>query len=155
MADSDASCHSHRRLRVSSTLHEDVKQFGKQHLFDGNDETCWNSSNVRAPRDLCVFPPIIQGCLSRPCLMRAFLNLSYLTRPSSRTQGASQFITIKFSKPVNPASVSIMFQGGFVAKVRITSWFLPLDAAHSIFARTARSTCRPSETSPSSSRRQL
>ncbi|PSN55940.1 Nuclear receptor 2C2-associated protein [Blattella germanica] len=29
--------------RVSSVLNKDVKQFGKKYLFDGNDETCWNS----------------------------------------------------------------------------------------------------------------
>ncbi|NXS29308.1 NR2CA protein, partial [Pomatostomus ruficeps] len=29
--------------RVSSVLNRDVKQFGKQHLFDGSEETCWNS----------------------------------------------------------------------------------------------------------------
>uniref|UniRef100_A0A8U7NEQ3 Nuclear receptor 2C2-associated protein n=1 Tax=Corvus moneduloides TaxID=1196302 RepID=A0A8U7NEQ3_CORMO len=28
---------------VSSVLNRDVKQFGKQHLFDGSEETCWNS----------------------------------------------------------------------------------------------------------------
>ncbi|XP_005090226.1 nuclear receptor 2C2-associated protein isoform X2 [Aplysia californica] len=31
------------RTRVSSVLNRDVKQFGKQFLFDGDDETCWNS----------------------------------------------------------------------------------------------------------------
>ncbi|XP_023717773.1 nuclear receptor 2C2-associated protein [Cryptotermes secundus] len=29
--------------RVSSVLNRDVKQFGKKHLFDGDEETCWNS----------------------------------------------------------------------------------------------------------------
>jgi len=29
--------------RVSSTLNRDTKQFGKKYLFDGNNETCWNS----------------------------------------------------------------------------------------------------------------
>ncbi|KAM6041858.1 nuclear receptor 2C2-associated protein isoform 2-T3 [Chlamydotis macqueenii] len=29
--------------RVSSVLNRDVKQFGKKHMFDGNEETCWNS----------------------------------------------------------------------------------------------------------------
>ncbi|XP_064620850.1 nuclear receptor 2C2-associated protein-like [Lineus longissimus] len=29
--------------RVSSVLNRDVKQFGKKYLFDGDDETCWNS----------------------------------------------------------------------------------------------------------------
>nr|CAD7448538.1 unnamed protein product [Timema bartmani] len=29
--------------RVSSVLNKDVKQFGKKHLFDNQEETCWNS----------------------------------------------------------------------------------------------------------------
>uniref|UniRef100_A0A8C0BP11 Nuclear receptor 2C2-associated protein n=1 Tax=Buteo japonicus TaxID=224669 RepID=A0A8C0BP11_9AVES len=29
--------------RVSSVLNRDVKQFGKKHMFDTNEETCWNS----------------------------------------------------------------------------------------------------------------
>jgi len=29
--------------RVSSTLNRDTKQFGKKYLFDGRNETCWNS----------------------------------------------------------------------------------------------------------------
>jgi len=29
--------------RVSSTLNRDTKQFGKKYLFDGCEETCWNS----------------------------------------------------------------------------------------------------------------
>ncbi|XP_014280171.1 nuclear receptor 2C2-associated protein [Halyomorpha halys] len=28
---------------VSSVLNKDVKQFGKKNMFDGQDETCWNS----------------------------------------------------------------------------------------------------------------
>lgn len=31
------------KSRVSSVLNKDSKQFGKLHLFDGDDETCWNS----------------------------------------------------------------------------------------------------------------
>eukprot|EP00039_Didymoeca_costata_P023745 m.8084 g.8084 ORF g.8084 m.8084 type:complete len:146 (-) comp3838_c0_seq1:179-616(-) len=30
-------------VRVSSTLNRDVKQFNKKFMFDGLDETCWNS----------------------------------------------------------------------------------------------------------------
>ncbi|XP_034245894.1 nuclear receptor 2C2-associated protein [Thrips palmi] len=29
--------------KVSSVLNKDVKQFGKKNMFDGSDETCWNS----------------------------------------------------------------------------------------------------------------
>ncbi|KAK3097992.1 hypothetical protein FSP39_015113 [Pinctada imbricata] len=31
------------RGSVSSVLNRDVKQFGKKHLFDGEEDTCWNS----------------------------------------------------------------------------------------------------------------
>ncbi|XP_033108788.1 nuclear receptor 2C2-associated protein-like [Anneissia japonica] len=31
------------KVRVSSVLNRDTKQFGRKFLFDGNDETCWNS----------------------------------------------------------------------------------------------------------------
>lgn len=33
-------------FRVSSTINKDVKNFGKQFMFDDNDETCWNSDEV-------------------------------------------------------------------------------------------------------------
>ncbi|NXC20546.1 NR2CA protein, partial [Corythaeola cristata] len=36
--DGDACPH-----RVSSVLNRDVKQFGKKHMFDASEETCWNS----------------------------------------------------------------------------------------------------------------
>uniref|UniRef100_U3JA17 Nuclear receptor 2C2-associated protein n=1 Tax=Anas platyrhynchos platyrhynchos TaxID=8840 RepID=U3JA17_ANAPP len=44
-----AACVTHARVclhapsSVSSVLNRDVKQFGKQHMFDANEETCWNS----------------------------------------------------------------------------------------------------------------
>ncbi|XP_019615318.1 PREDICTED: nuclear receptor 2C2-associated protein-like isoform X1 [Branchiostoma belcheri] len=31
------------KVRVSSVLNRDVKQFGKKFMFDGDEETCWNS----------------------------------------------------------------------------------------------------------------
>lgn len=31
------------KIRVSSVLNRDVKGFGKQHLTDKNEDTCWNS----------------------------------------------------------------------------------------------------------------
>ncbi|KAF7732831.1 Nuclear receptor 2C2-associated protein [Apophysomyces ossiformis] len=31
------------RIKVSSVLNRDNGNFGKQHLIDGNEETCWNS----------------------------------------------------------------------------------------------------------------
>ncbi|XP_029003988.1 nuclear receptor 2C2-associated protein [Betta splendens] len=34
---------SETQSRVSSVLNRDAKQYGKKYLFDGNEETCWNS----------------------------------------------------------------------------------------------------------------
>lgn len=31
------------KTSVSSVLNRDVKQYGKKYLFDGDEETCWNS----------------------------------------------------------------------------------------------------------------
>lgn len=33
--------------RVSSVLNRNTRQFGKKHLFDQDEETCWNSDQVR------------------------------------------------------------------------------------------------------------
>jgi hypothetical protein len=44
LIDEDTTC------RVSSVLNRDTKQFGKKHLFDGEDETCWNSDQVRTSK---------------------------------------------------------------------------------------------------------
>ena len=41
-------------VRVSSVLNRDVKQFGKQFMFDGDDETCWNSDQVGIYKLVCV-----------------------------------------------------------------------------------------------------
>ena len=40
------NCYVHLSFRVSSVLNRDVKQFGKKHLLDGDEETCWNSDQV-------------------------------------------------------------------------------------------------------------
>nr|KAF6309796.1 nuclear receptor 2C2 associated protein [Pipistrellus kuhlii] len=32
--------------RVSSVLNRNTRQFGKKHLFDQDEETCWNSDQV-------------------------------------------------------------------------------------------------------------
>jgi len=68
------------QLRVSSVLNKDAKQFGRQNMIDGNEETCWNSD-----------------------------------------QGSPQFVQIRFECPTKVDLLKIMFQGGFSAKVRLSS----------------------------------
>ncbi|CAH1796141.1 unnamed protein product [Owenia fusiformis] len=51
------------KIRVSSVLNKDVKQFGKQHMFDLEDETCWNSDADQSGKPQWVmleFPKPVQ-----------------------------------------------------------------------------------------------
>ncbi|NXO63781.1 NR2CA protein, partial [Phainopepla nitens] len=87
--------------RVSSVLNRDVKQFGKQHLFDGSEETCWNSDQVGGQG---------QGTqrLSHPVPPLTLL---------SSTQGTSQWVTLDFPRPVKVSELHIQFQGGFSSRL--------------------------------------
>uniref|UniRef100_A0A452GII8 Nuclear receptor 2C2-associated protein n=1 Tax=Gopherus agassizii TaxID=38772 RepID=A0A452GII8_9SAUR len=42
--------------RVSSVLNRDAKQFGKKHMFDGSEETCWNSDQGSSQWVMLEFP---------------------------------------------------------------------------------------------------
>nr|XP_033812793.1 nuclear receptor 2C2-associated protein [Geotrypetes seraphini] len=46
--------------RVSSVLNKDVKQFGKKYLFDGNEDTCWNSDQGTPQWILLEFPESVE-----------------------------------------------------------------------------------------------
>ncbi|XP_066551863.1 nuclear receptor 2C2-associated protein [Amia ocellicauda] len=42
--------------RVSSVLNRDGRQFGKKHMFDSNEETCWHSDQGSPQWVLLEFP---------------------------------------------------------------------------------------------------
>ncbi|NXV08738.1 NR2CA protein, partial [Cettia cetti] len=86
--------------RVSSVLNRDVKQFGKQHLFDGSEETCWNSDQVWAQG---------QGQAAEPPRARCDTAVP--------TQGTSQWVTLEFPSPVKVSQLHIQFQGGFSSRL--------------------------------------
>lgn len=44
-------------FRVSSVLNRDVKQYGKKYMFDINEDTCWNSDQVKVEVFLLVTVP--------------------------------------------------------------------------------------------------
>lgn len=50
------------KYKVSSVLDQNTKQFGKTFLFDDNEETCWNSDQVR------LFELIITFKTSKKCI---------------------------------------------------------------------------------------
>ncbi|KAJ6664348.1 hypothetical protein lerEdw1_008567 [Lerista edwardsae] len=46
--------------RVSSVLNREVKQFGKKYMFDGNEETCWNSDQGSIQWLMLEFPQTVK-----------------------------------------------------------------------------------------------
>ncbi|KAG6922776.1 nuclear receptor 2C2 associated protein, partial [Chelydra serpentina] len=46
--------------RVSSVLHRDAKQFGKKHMFDTSEETCWNSDQGSSQWVMLEFPQTVK-----------------------------------------------------------------------------------------------
>ncbi|XP_039254877.2 nuclear receptor 2C2-associated protein-like [Styela clava] len=72
------------QIRVSSVLNRDVKQFGKKHLFDGDDDTCWNSDQglpqwinlaFEEPQTLSGFCVSLQfqgGFCGKDCILEAY-----------------------------------------------------------------------------------
>ncbi|XP_056374176.1 nuclear receptor 2C2-associated protein [Hyla sarda] len=76
--------------RVSSVLQRDVKQFGKQFLFDRKEETCWNSDQgssqwilLEFPHKVCVSEIHIQfqgGFSSRSFILHGCLSQSELVK---------------------------------------------------------------------------
>lgn len=46
--------------RVSSVLNRNSRQFGKKHLFDQNEETCWNSDQGPSQWVTLQFPQRVQ-----------------------------------------------------------------------------------------------
>ncbi|KAF6095886.1 nuclear receptor 2C2 associated protein [Phyllostomus discolor] len=46
--------------RVSSVLNRNSRQFGKKHLFDQNEETCWNSDQGPSQWVILEFPQRIR-----------------------------------------------------------------------------------------------
>ena len=79
--------------RVSSTLNRDTKTFGKKYLFDGNNETCWNSDQVNI----------------------SVVNDSRVVSDTT-LQGSPQWISLEFERPVPFSALSLQFQGGFCGK---------------------------------------
>lgn len=44
-----------------SVLNRNTRQFGKKHLFDQDEETCWNSDQVRHPLPGLSIPGVNQN----------------------------------------------------------------------------------------------
>lgn len=77
------------KVKVSSTLNNDARSFGKGHLTDGNDDTCWNSSTA-------------ENCAP----LQKINDLNSL----------SQWILIQTREQVSLKTITLIFQGGFACR---------------------------------------
>ncbi|NXG40216.1 NR2CA protein, partial [Dromaius novaehollandiae] len=95
--------------RVSSVLNRDVKQFGKKHMFDANEETCWNSDQgpsqwvtLDFPRTVKVSRLHIQfqgGFSSRLCTLEGCRTGEELVKISDVYPEDSNALQISFGLP--------------------------------------------------------
>ncbi|KAI9490805.1 hypothetical protein BDB00DRAFT_884045 [Zychaea mexicana] len=60
------------RIKVTSVLNRDTATFGKQHLIDGSEETCWNSEQVIYSLSIVQYT-IISHFGSEPVTVEAIL----------------------------------------------------------------------------------
>ncbi|NWI20094.1 NR2CA protein, partial [Crypturellus soui] len=95
-----------RPRRVSSVLNRDVKQFGKTHMFDANEETCWNSDqgpvqwvSLDFPRTVKVSRLHVQfqgGFSSRRCTLQGCRTGEELAKISELYPEDSNALQISF-----------------------------------------------------------
>ncbi|NXB00943.1 NR2CA protein, partial [Cnemophilus loriae] len=116
---------AHTATRVSSVLNRDVKQFGKQHLFDGSEETCWNSDQGTSqwvtldfPRPVKVLQLHIQfqgGFSSRLCTLEGCRTGEELVKISELYPQDSHAMQISF-----PRMMTFQVEETVLDKLKIT-----------------------------------
>jgi hypothetical protein len=106
--------------RASSVLRKNAKEFGPARMFDGSDDTCWNSDQVR-------LAPTIRACLPRASQFHS--------------KGSPQVLYLLFQRPVSILLMKIMFQGGFSATVCLLSNHLSPTACFISLRPSALSSC--------------
>ena len=111
-------------------LNRDVKQFGKKFMFDGEEDTCWNSDQVcvyGADEDLQFSRANIE--YSSTSLASSGAHNGLIPRQKSRSieaaiiepvnhslQGNPQHVMVELPSPSIAQRLELKFQGGFVGK---------------------------------------
>ncbi|XP_058870939.1 nuclear receptor 2C2-associated protein-like isoform X1 [Acipenser ruthenus] len=101
--------------RVSSVLNRDVKQFGKKHMFDSNEETCWNSDQGATQWVLLEFPQEVRVSEVRVQFQGGF------TGNTCRIEGCQKdeaFTKLADFYPEDKNSLQISFEIGLVRNRR-------------------------------------
>uniref|UniRef100_A0A8U7NER7 Nuclear receptor 2C2 associated protein n=1 Tax=Corvus moneduloides TaxID=1196302 RepID=A0A8U7NER7_CORMO len=117
---------------VSSVLNRDVKQFGKQHLFDGSEETCWNSDQGTSQWVTLDFPQPVKvsqlhiqfqgGFSSRLCTLEGCRTGEELVKISELYPQDSHALQISFPR-------MMMMMGGWNSGIFLFWNFAAVGAA--------------------------
>ncbi|XP_021919186.1 nuclear receptor 2C2-associated protein isoform X2 [Zootermopsis nevadensis] len=108
--------------RVSSVLNRDVKQFGKKHLFDDDEETCWNSDqgspqwidlNLHKKQTINTFHIQFQGgFVGRDCHLEAgFEDGSLEIVEHFYPEDINSLQIFKLKKPISAKHLRFVFKG--------------------------------------------
>ncbi|KAF7237068.1 Nuclear receptor 2C2-associated protein [Varanus komodoensis] len=76
--------------RVSSVLNREVKQFGKKYMFDGNEETSWNSDQGATQWLVLEFPRTVQASLIQIQFQGGFASQKCTVQGSRKGEELSQ-----------------------------------------------------------------
>ncbi|XP_059177135.1 nuclear receptor 2C2-associated protein-like [Physella acuta] len=125
------------RTRVSSVLNKDVKQFGKQYLFDDDDETCWNSDQGTPQWVIIDFNQAVSvqeihvqfqgGFVGKSCLLETpGENNDYVQVFSFQPQDSNQTQIFHLTESVKLSSLRITFDQSTDFFGRITIYKLDI-----------------------------
>ncbi|NXL99801.1 NR2CA protein, partial [Tyrannus savana] len=116
--------------RVSSVLNRDAKQFGKQHMFDASEETCWNSDQgtcqwvtLDFPRPVKVSQLHVQfqgGFSSRLCTLEGCRAGEELVKISELYPQDSHAMQISFAKSGLGPTSQFQVEETVLDKLKIT-----------------------------------
>lgn len=118
-------------VRVSSVLNKDIKQYGKSFMFDGKEDTCWNSDQGLPQCVQIEFPkPMIPksvelkfqgGFVGQTCCIESFCNTHWeeVTRIYPQDINSLQHFVIDSHVPVKKMKLVFLTSSDFYGRVTV------------------------------------
>nr|KAF6349533.1 nuclear receptor 2C2 associated protein [Myotis myotis] len=94
--------------RVSSVLNRNTRQFGKKHLFDQDEETCWNSDQGPSQWVVLEFPQRIRVSQLQIQFQGGFSSRRGCLEGSQRSEALNKIVDFY---PEDNNSIQISYRG--------------------------------------------
>uniref|UniRef100_A0A8C6X1D6 Nuclear receptor 2C2-associated protein n=1 Tax=Naja naja TaxID=35670 RepID=A0A8C6X1D6_NAJNA len=104
--------------RVSSVLNREVKQFGKKYMFDGNEETSWNSDQGATQWLTMEFPQTVQASQIQIQFQGGFASRKFILQGGQKGEALST--VAEFYPEDNNSPQSFPFKAEPLDKLKIT-----------------------------------